>query len=97
MNRAEYLRKSKERAKIERKHNYLVGFIGAKQCVYGQDKFATQFNTKVAGYTSPMTILQAIRQLKTLNGEKAIYKLVKVDPQEEKFKRKIISQMVKKD
>lgn len=69
-----------------RKHNYIVGFEGERGCAYGKGSFV-----------QPMTILQAIRELKTLSGtEKAIYKLVKVDPKKEKFKQKIRSQMVSK-
>lgn len=78
-----------------RKHNYVVGFVGERQCVYGKDKFDDRFQTDVSDYIKPMTINQAIRQLKTLTGKKAIYKLVKVEPRKEKFKQKIRSQMVK--
>ena len=73
-----------------RKHNYVVGFSGENQCIYGKDK------NNQADYISPMTILQAIRELKSLAGDnKAIYKLVKIVPTKEKFKHKIINQMVK--
>ncbi len=81
----------------DRKHNYVVGFEGESQVVYGKDVSSEQFKNDIASYTAPMTILQAIRQLGTLNGKKAVYKLVKVDPKKEKFKRKIQNQMVQKD
>lgn len=70
---------------MDRKHNYVVRFEGSNQVVYGKDIVGN-----LASYTQPITILQAIRQLKTLgSGAKAIYKLVKVDPKKEKLKRKI--------
>ncbi len=73
-----------------RNHNYIIGFSGERQCVYGKDK------DNQADYISPMTILQAIRALKSLTGDnKTIYKLVEVNPAKEKFKRKIINQMIK--
>ena len=80
-----------------RKHNYVVGFECKNQAIYGKDIFDKHFGCNIADFTQPMTILQAIRQLRTLTGgNKAIYKLVKVDSKDEKFKAKIISQMVKK-
>jgi len=76
-----------------RKDNYLVGFRGKGQCVYGKEKLKTL--GYVASYTQPMTISLAIKQLKMLSpGKKAIYKLVKVDPKKERFKQKIQNQMV---
>lgn len=81
-----------------RKHNYVVAFEGEGQCVYGKDIFDKQFGCNVASFTKPMTIYQAIRQLRTLSaqGKKVIYKLVEVDPKKEKFKQKIRNQMVEK-
>lgn len=62
-----------------RKHNYVVGFEGERECAYGKDSFV-----------HPMTILQAVRELKALSGtKKAVYKLVKVDPKKEKSKQAI--------
>ncbi len=80
-----------------RKYNYLVAFKGDGQCVYGKDVKEERFKNDIASYTQPMTIHQAIRQRKTLssNGKKVVYKLVEVDPQKEKFKQKILAQMVK--
>jgi len=79
-----------------RKHNYVVGFVGDNQAIYGKDQHSNKFKNDIAAYVSPMTILQAIQQLKTLTGKKkVIYKLVEVDQQKEKFKQKIIKQMSK--
>jgi hypothetical protein len=76
-----------------RKHNYVVGFEQRNQVVYGKDVSSERFKNDIASYTQPMTILQAIRQLKALAGKtKAIYKLVKVDPRKEKFKQKILAE-----
>lgn len=73
-----------------RKHNYLVGFKHCNQVVCGKDVFDKQFGCNIASFTEPMTILQAIRQLKALSkGKKVIYKLVEVDLKSEKFKQKI--------
>jgi hypothetical protein len=74
-----------------RKYNYVVGFEQRNQVVYGKNVFDERYLCKVASFTKPMTILQAIRQLKALSGEtKAVYKLVKVDPKKEKFKQKTL-------
>ena len=70
-----------------RKHNYVVGFIGENQCVYGKDIHDDRLKDDIASYVAPLTIHQAIRQLKTLTGRKAIYKLVKVEPKKEKYKQ----------
>lgn len=71
-----------------RKYKYLVGFVSDNQVVYGKDQYDDRFKTDIASYTQPMTILQAIRQLKTLRGKKVIYKLVAVDVEKEKVKQK---------
>lgn len=60
-----------------RKHNYLVGFVGEKQYVYGEDVCDDQYTTKVSSFTRPMTIWQAVKAIKQLGkGKKTIYKLV---------------------
>lgn len=65
-----------------RKHNYLVGYKGEGQCVYGDEK-------QGYGFTTPMTLSQAKRLSKKVFGQIGrkkfkfvIYKLVEV--QEEK-------------
>ena len=79
------------------KYNYIVGFEDDSQCVYGKDIFDKHYGHDIPSFTRPMTIYQAIRQLKSLSGsKKAIYKLIKIDPKKEKFKQKILNQMVKK-
>lgn len=60
--------------KDKTKHKYLVGFIGDHYSVYGLDQ-ESKLGTKVASYTKPMTLLQAKRGLKQLNGNKTIYEL----------------------
>ena len=79
-----------------RKKNYIVAFKGDGECVYGKDEFSSQFECDIASYIQPMTILQAIKQLKTLSGKKVIYKLVEINPEKEKFKQKIRNQMMVK-
>jgi len=60
-----------------RKHNYVVGFEGEGQVVYGKDEIDNGY-TK-AQFVHLMTPLQAERQLGSLSsGKKVIYKLVKV-------------------
>lgn len=63
-----------------KKYNYLVGYVGENQCVYGQDVYNDKFRTKVASFTQPMTIPQAKRAIKRLSTKtkKVIYKLVPV-------------------
>jgi len=53
---------------------YVVGFDQDRQCIYGKDRHG-----KVE-YADPMTLSQAKRKLRELNGRpaKAIYKLVPV-------------------
>lgn len=65
------MRKRKDKTK----HKYLIGFIGDKQCVYGKDVFCKTYDASVASFTQPMTLFQAERQLKQLNGQKTIYEL----------------------
>lgn len=74
------------------KHKYLVGFIGDKQCVYGKDVKDSRFTNDIASYTKPMTIRQAVRQLKTLTGTKTIYELKPVST----TKARVLTEMVKK-
>lgn len=72
----EWLERTVRMAKKDKeKHKYLVGFIGDRQCVYGKDKKDSRFANPVASYTQPMTIRQAVRQLKILTGRKTIYEL----------------------
>lgn len=63
---------------MKKKYNYLVGYAGENQCVYGQDVYDDKFETKVASFTRPMTILQAKRALKQLSSKtkKVVYELV---------------------
>lgn len=68
------LRKEIERGGIVRKHNYLVGYEGEGQCVYGKD-----------GYVELMTLFQAKNMAKkTISPwyrktfKSVVYKLVKV-------------------
>lgn len=77
-----------------RKDNYVVGFEQGNQVIYGKD--VSELGN-IYSFTKPMTILQAIKQLKTLSGKnKVVYKLVKIDIKKEKFKHKIRSQMMRK-
>ena len=61
-----------------RKHNYLVGYRGENQCVYGDQKLPCEF-------TTPMTLTEAEKLSREVNcreGKKIIrsvvYKLVEV-------------------
>jgi hypothetical protein len=67
----------------ERKHNYVVGFVGEKQVVYGKDrKTELHLNPGSFQWAEPMTLLQARRALKSLVGsgsKVAIYKLIPVE------------------
>lgn len=60
-----------------RKHNYVVGFEGETQCVYGKDSAGK------ASYTYPLTIFQAKSRVKKLfkltRVKRCIYKLVLVE------------------
>lgn len=56
-----------------RKHNYVVGFIGEGQVVYGKDE------NHLPKWVEPLTLAQAKKRLNKLaEGKKSIYKLVKV-------------------
>ena len=74
------------------KHKYLVGFIGDQHCVYGKDVKDCRFINDVASFTKPMTIRQAVRQLKTLAGTKTIYELKPVST----TKARVLTEMLKK-
>lgn len=58
-----------------RKDNYVVGFEGQYQCIYGKDE-----NTS-SKWVQPLTLIQAkkqVRELCTSTSRRCIYKLVKV-------------------
>ncbi len=60
-----------------RKHNYVVGFSGEENCVYGSD----DANEKYC-FINPMTRLEAEKQAKTLENslpaKRYVFKLVPV-------------------
>ena len=57
------------------KHKYLVGYIGDKHCVYGNDDSSDR-----VCYAQPMTLHQAKQHLKRLNSDnKAMYELKRVE------------------
>ena len=59
----------------DRKHNYVVGFEGNNQCIYGRGAGENNLD--------PMTLFQAKRQVRTLGQsrgvKRTIYKLVPVE------------------
>lgn len=58
-----------------RKHNYVVGYIGEGQVVYGKDE------SELARYVTLLTLSQArksVKRLKSPNVKSVVYKLVKV-------------------
>ncbi len=79
-------------AKKLRKHNYLIGFAGEKQVVYGKDE------DLVSQWVHPMTPVQAKKAMQGLgSGEKRVFKLVEVDVDKECFKFKIRKGMMAKE
>ena len=67
-----------ERGGRMRKHNYLVGYQGEGQCVYGKEE-------EGRGFVDPLTLLQAKRLVKkivtlTRRGKikSVVYKLVEI-------------------
>lgn len=57
---------------MKAKHEYVVGFVGDIQCVYGKDATPPQ-------YIEKLTLHQAKKRLKQMvYGRKTIYKLVPV-------------------
>ena len=58
------------------KHEYVVGYVGDKECVYGQP--TTDGDAK---WIDPMTLHQARRELRDWDSslERAIYRLVPVE------------------
>ena len=59
--------------KKERKHNYVVGYKGEGQCVYGRQESKGAYTENIA----PMTPFQARRMLKKMRCANAcIFKLV---------------------
>ncbi len=60
----------------ERKHNYLVGYVGEGQCVYGR-LFEGEFH-----WAQPMTLAQSKRLLRGLHPtpkqKTTVYKLVPI-------------------
>lgn len=65
-----------------RKYNYVVGFSGENQCVYGRDKYSQEFKTMVSSYVNPMTRGEAEEYAKRLTPaspvNRYVFKLVPV-------------------
>ena len=74
-------------------HKYLVGFAGERRAVYGKDEKDERFTEPVASFTQPMTVRQALRQLKSLRGKyKRIYEIRPVSI----TKARVLTEMVTK-
>ena len=64
-----------------RKQNYVVGFGGVGQCVYGKDEKDERYTNKVASYIQPMTRREAevaAKQLTRTTANRYVFKLVPV-------------------
>ena len=64
-----------------RKQNYVVGFGGEGQCIYGEDVEDERYATKVSSFTQPMTRGEAEVAAKSLSvggSKRYIFKLVTV-------------------
>lgn len=59
-----------------RKHNYVIGFGGEDQCIYGKDVKDKRFVNKVADFIQPMTKDEAEFQVKKLDPAKPIKRYV---------------------